>query len=95
MKFMLTQAGTDLKHLLRVTLHVSDIRVMEKTASAWKEFFIKRHEGRRLTRPINAFEAVLKDPKFLVEVHAEAVVPEKKDDMKSAADGAKAALGSA
>ena len=52
MKFMLTQAGTDLKHLLRVTLHVSDIRVMEKTASAWKEFFIKRN-GMKDFNPMN------------------------------------------
>ena len=96
MKFMLTQAGTDLKHLLRVTLHVSDIRVMEKTASAWKEFFIKRNGMKEEDLPVRlTTQAVLKDPKFLVEVHAEAVVPEKKDDMKSAADGAKAALGSA
>ena len=96
MKFMLTQAGTDLKYLLRVTLHVSDIRVMEKTASAWKEFFIKRNGMKEEDLPVRlTTQAVLKDPKFLVEVHAEAVVPEKKDDMKSAADGAKAALGSA
>jgi enamine deaminase RidA (YjgF/YER057c/UK114 family) len=85
MKFMLTQAGTDLKHLLRVTLHVSDIRVMEKTASAWKEFFIKRNGMKEEDLPVRlTTQAVLK-----------AVVPEKKDDMKSAADGAKAALGSA
>lgn len=96
MKFMLTQAGTDLKHLLRVTLHVSDIRVMEKTASAWKEFFIKRNGMKEEDLPVRlTTQAVLKDPKFLVEVHAEAVVPEKKDDMKSAADGARAALGNA
>jgi hypothetical protein len=37
---------------------------------------------------------VLKDPKFLVEVHAEAVLPEKNGDMKSVVDGAKA-LGNA
>ena len=95
MKFMLTQAGTDLKHLLRVTLHVSDIRVMEKTATAWKEFFIKRNGMKEEDLPVRlTTQSVLKDPKFLVEVHAEAVLPEKNGDMKSVVDGAKA-LGNA
>ena len=95
MKFMLTQAGTDLKHLLRVTLHVSDIRVMEKTATAWKEFFIKKNGMKEEDLPVRlTTQSVLKDPKFLVEVHAEAVLPEKNGDMKSVVDGAKA-LGNA
>ena len=89
MQFMLTQAGTDLKHLLRVTLHVSDIRSMEKTAAAWKEFFIKRNGLKEEDLPVRlTTQAVLKDPKFLVEVHAEAVLPSRKLDMQGAVNKA-------
>ena len=77
MKKMLEMAGTNLHHLLRITVILSDIRTVDNMYKAWNEFF-ELHKLSPEGRPVRiTHQATLKDPGFRVEVHAEAVLPGK------------------
>jgi enamine deaminase RidA (YjgF/YER057c/UK114 family) len=75
LKHILHKAGTDLKHLLKVTVYLSDIRQAEKMHGAWDAFFdfLEIPVEYRPTRITQS--AYLKSPEYLVELHAEAVLP--------------------
>ena len=75
LKQILNKAGTDLAHVLRVTVYVSDIRFVEKMNFAWDKFF-DVHQVERHLRPTRVTQAAcLKFPEIHVEMHAEAVIP--------------------
>jgi enamine deaminase RidA (YjgF/YER057c/UK114 family) len=75
LKQILNKAGTDLAHILRVTVYVSDIRFVEKMNFAWDKFF-DVHQVERHLRPTRVTQAAcLKFPEIHVEMHAEAVIP--------------------
>jgi enamine deaminase RidA (YjgF/YER057c/UK114 family) len=75
LKQSLNKAGTDLRHLLKVTVFLSDIRLAEKAYAAWDEFFdVERVD--RSQRPTRITQAAsLKSPETYVEMHADAVLP--------------------
>ena len=74
LKQSLNKAGTDLRHLLKVTMFLSDIRLAEKVYAAWDEFFdVERVD--RSQRPTRITQAAcLKSPETYVETTFSAVV---------------------
>ena len=75
LKQVLVKAGTDLYHLLKVTVYLSDIREADKMYAAWDLFF-DSYEIPIDRRPVRITQAaVLKAYDYLVELHAEAVMP--------------------
>ena len=75
LKQILHKAGTDIRHVLRVTVYISDIRFADRMYSAWGKFF-DVHQVDRGNRPTRITHvACLKCPEIHVEMHAEAVLP--------------------
>ena len=76
---LLNKAGTDSRHLVRVSIYLSDIRTTESMYKAWNAHFEEEGLLER-DRPVRiTHQATLKDPAFRVEVHAEAVLPARKE----------------
>jgi enamine deaminase RidA (YjgF/YER057c/UK114 family) len=67
----LEQAGSNISHVVRTRMFVKDI-------SRWQEFAEAHREAFGLVRPANSFVEVsrLLDPRMLIEIEAEAVIPD-------------------
>ena len=72
---LLRKAGTDSRHLVRVSVYLADIRTADSMYKAWNKHFEKLGLAEK-DRPVRiTHQATLKEPGFRVEVHAEAVLP--------------------
>lgn len=75
LKSLLIKAGTDLFHLLKISVFLSDIREADKMYQAWDIFF-DSFDVPIEKRPVRITQvAMLKAADYLVELHAEAVMP--------------------
>jgi len=73
---LLVEAGTDVLHLVDVTIYLADIRDLYEAAEVWNEFFNEMGIPRE-QRPVrNVLQSLVSKDKMLkVELYAQAVLP--------------------
>ena len=73
---LLVEAGTDVLHLVDVTIYLADIRDLYEAAEVWNEFFTDLGIPRE-QRPVrNVLQSLVSKDKMLkVELYAQAVLP--------------------
>tara|TARA_B100000683_G_scaffold243879_1_gene253626 strand:+ start:66981 stop:67718 length:738 start_codon:yes stop_codon:yes gene_type:complete len=73
---LLVEAGTDVLHLVDVTIYLADIRDLYEAAEVWNEFFTDLGIPRE-QRPVrNVLQSLVSKDKILkVELYAQAVLP--------------------
>ena len=81
---LLVEAGTDVLHLVDVTIYLADIRDLYEAAEVWNEFFTDLGIPRE-QRPVrNVLQSLVSKDKILkVELYAQAVLPAEGENRAS------------